>query len=154
MNQNRETERILREHRHWTRWIKAVHLRKEGNLVLTNRRLLFLHKIQSSSDVKENIKKLADAPMESVLNYAFTLNVDNFQIPLSSITGMGIGVFSWYPSVQICLNISYVSGRQQNRRTVSFQFIRPIMQTILHPQIAVDIGWIRAIKKAIKDTKA
>lgn len=154
MTRKTEAERILREHRHWTRWILSARFRKEGNLVLTNRRLIFLHKIQSSSDVKENIKKLADAPMESVLNYAFTLNEDNFQIPLSFITGLGIGVFSWYPSIQICLNISYISGRQQNRRTVSFQFIRPIKQTILHPQIAVDIGWIRAIKKAIKAARA
>jgi len=34
--------------------------------VLTNRRLMFLNVIQSSPEVTESIKKLADAPMEVV----------------------------------------------------------------------------------------
>ncbi|MBN1643245.1 MAG: hypothetical protein JW856_00265 [Dehalococcoidales bacterium] len=149
-----EAEKILKEHRRWTQWIEKPRLLKLGNLVLTDRRLIFLHKIQSSPDVKENIKKLADAPMETVLNYAFALDRNNFQMPLSSIAGVRIGTFNWNPFPHICLTVVYFDGRQTTNRVASFQFIRPIKQTILKPQIVVLIGWIRDINHAIKDAEA
>jgi hypothetical protein len=152
MKQNTEAERIIREHRHWTQWIEKSRLLQLGNLVLTNYRLIFLHKIQSSPDVKDNIKKLADAPMETVLNYAFTLNRNNFQIPLSSIGNVRIGTFNWIPFPHICLTVIYFDGKHTMSRSASFQFIRPIKQTILKPQIVVGIGWVRAIKQAMKNT--
>ncbi|MCX6002982.1 MAG: hypothetical protein NTX46_00835 [Chloroflexi bacterium] len=72
---------------------------------------LVLHKIQSSPDVKDNIKKLADAPIETVLNYAFALNRSNFQIPLSSIGNVRIGAFNWNPFPHICLTVTYFDGK-------------------------------------------
>lgn len=154
MNQNPETERILKEHRKWTQWIQQPRLLQLGNLVLTNRRLLFLHKIQSSPEVKESIKKLADAPTETVLNYAFTLNRDNFQIPLSSIGAARVGTFQWNPFPHVCLSVVYFDGKNTSSRLASFQFIRPIKQTILHPQLIVDIGWVRAINRAMKENES
>ncbi|MDD5288891.1 MAG: hypothetical protein PHY28_07280 [Dehalococcoidales bacterium] len=149
--QNTEAERILKEHRRWTQWIVNPRAMRLGNLVLTNRRLIFLHKIQSSPEVNDNIKKLADAPIETVLNYAFTLNRDNFQIPLYAIGSVRIGTFKWNPFPHLCLTVIYFDGRQTRQKSASFQFIRPIKQTILHPQIAVDVGWIRALKQAIRN---
>ena len=105
-----------------------------GNLVLTNRRLIFLHKIESSPEVKENIRKLADAPIETVLNYAYTLNKNNFQIPLSNIIGLKIGAYNWTPIPHVCLSIIYVDRKYLTNRMASFQFIRPYKQTILKPQ--------------------
>jgi len=152
MYQNTEGEKIIKEHRHWTQWIERHHLMQLGNLVLTNRRLIFLHMIQSSPEVKEHIKNLADAPTESVLNYAFTLNRNNFQIPLSSIGNVTIGTFRWNPFPHVCLTVVYFDGKQVSSRSASFQFIRPIKQTILKPQLIVDIGWVMAIKKAMRDS--
>ncbi len=151
MKQNTEAERIIKEHRHWTQWIKNPRAMELGNLVLTNRRLIFLHKIQSSPDVKDNIQKLADAPMETVLNYAFTLNRNNFQIPLSSIGNVRIGAFNWNPFPHVCLTVIYFDGKHPSSKSSSFQFIRPIKQTILKPQIVVGIGWVRAINQVIKN---
>jgi len=151
MKPNIETERIIKEHRRWTQWIERPRVMRLGNLVLTNYRLIFLHKIQSSPDVSYNIKKLADAPMETVLNYAFTLDANNFQIPLSSIGGVRIGTFNWNPFPHICLTIIYFDGKHPASKSASFQFIRPIKQTILNPQIVVVIGWVRAINQAIKN---
>jgi hypothetical protein len=154
MNQNPEAERILKEHRKWTQWIAYPRILPLGNLVLTNRRLIFLNKIQSSPQVTENIKKLADAPMETVLNYAFTLNRDNFQIPLSAIGAVRVGAFRWNPFPHVCLSVVYFDGKNTSSRLASFQFIRPIKQTILHPQLFVDIGWVRAINRAIKENES
>ena len=149
MGKNKEPERIIKEHRKWSQWIETPRALRLGNLVLTNRRLIFLHKIESSPEVKDNIKKLADAPIESVLNYAYTLNKSNFQIPLSNITSLKIGAFNWTPIPHVCLTIIYVDRKYLTNRMVSFQFIRPYKQTILKPQIILVFEWIRAIKQAI-----
>lgn len=153
MKQNTEAEKILKEHRRWTHWIENRHTMRLGNMILTNRRLIFLHKIQSSPDIKENIRKLADVPIETVLNYALTLNRNNFQIPLSSIISAGIGTFNWTPFPHVCLTVTYFDGKHNTRSSASFQFIRPIKQTILKPQIVAVIGWIRATKQAIRNAK-
>jgi hypothetical protein len=151
MSSNTETEKIIKEHRKWTLWIGRPRPMRLGNLVLTNRRLIFLHQIQSNPDVKDNIKKLADAPTEAVLNYAFSLNRSNFQIPLSAIGKVSIGTFNWTPFPHVCLSVIYFDGKRTAAKSASFQFIRPIKQTILNPQLFVDIGWVQAINKAMKN---
>ena len=150
MGQNTEPEIIIKEHRKWTQWIQTPRNLRLGNLVLTNRRLIFLHKIDSSPEVKDNIKKLADAPIRSVLNYAFTLDKNNFQMPLSNIIGLKIGAYNWTPIPHVCLSIVYVDGKYLTNRMVAFQFIRPYKQTIFKPQFMLVIEWIRTIKQAIK----
>ena len=153
MKQNTEAERTLKEHRRWTQWIENPQAMRLGNLVLTNHRLIFLHKIQSSPDVKDSIKKMADAPLETVLNYAFTLDRNNFQIPLPSIGNVRTGSFNWNPFPHVCLTVIYFDGKHPSSKSASFQFIRPIKQTILKPQIVVTIGWVRAIKKAMENAE-
>jgi hypothetical protein len=152
MNSNTEPEKIIKEHRKWTQWIERPRATHLGNLVLTNRRLIFLHQIQSSPNVKDNIKRLADAPTETVLNYAFSLNGSNFQIPLPAIGKVTIGTFNWTPFPHVCLSIVYFDGKHTTGKSASFQFIRPLKQTIINPQLIVDIGWVQAINKAIKNT--
>ena len=151
MTKNAEPEKIIKEHRKWTQWIQTPRKLRLGNLVLTNRRLIFLNIIQSSPEVNESIKKLADAPIEIVLNQAFKLNGDNFQMPLSAIAGLKIGAYNWTPIPHVCLSVVYYDGKNPQRRMVAFQFIRPYKQTILKPQIILLFDWIRAIKKAIQD---
>jgi len=152
VGKNKEPEKIIKEHRKWTQWIETPRALRLGNLVLTNRRLIFLHIIESSPEVKENIKKLADAPIESVLNYAYTLNNKNFQIPLSNVIGLKLGAYNWTPIPHFCLSIIFVDRKYLTNRMVSFQFIRPYKQTILKPQFMLVMDWIRAIKQAIKTT--
>jgi hypothetical protein len=152
VGKNKEPEKIIKEHRKWTQWIETPRALRLGNLVLTNRRLIFLHIIESSPEVKENIKKLADAPIESVLNYAYTLNNKNFQIPLSNVIGLKLGAYNWTPIPHFCLSIIFVDRKYLTNRMVSFQFIRPYKQTILKPQFMLVMDCIRAIKQAIKTT--
>lgn len=147
-------EVVLREHRRWARWIKGRRPLGEGNLTLTNRRVIFLHRIQSSPVVETSIKRMADAPMKDVLDYAFTLNKSNFQIPLTSIVKVGIGTFIRFPLPHFYLYILYTQGKKKLPGTVAFQFRRPILQVIIRPHIIEVWKWRRAIKQAIKETGA
>jgi len=151
MGKYSEPEKIIKEHRKWTQWIQTPRKLRLGNLVVTNHRIIFLNTISSSPEVTENIKKLADSPTESVLNYAFTLNRDNFQIPLSNVVGLKLGAYNWTPIPHFCLSIVFVDGKTINTRMAAFQFIRPYKQTILKPQIFLVLDWIRVIKLAIKN---
>jgi hypothetical protein len=153
MGKNTAPEKIIREHRKWTQWIETPRKLHLGNLVITNRRLIFLNVISSSPEVTENIKKLADAPTESVLNYAYTLNKDNFQMPLSSIVGLKIGAYNWTPIPHICLSIAFIDHKNNAKRVISFQFIRPYKQTIFKPQFFLVLDWIRDIKNAINSAE-
>jgi len=150
MTKNAEPEAIIKEHRKWTQWIQTPRKLRLGNLVLTNRRLIFLNIIQSGPEVEASIRKLADAPMETVLNHAFKMNNDNFQMPLSAVAGLKIGAYNWTPIPHFCLSIVYFDGSSPRSRMAAFQFIRPYKQTILKPQIVLLFEWIRTIKKAIQ----
>ena len=150
--QDKKLEIIIRQHRHWTRWIEARRTMGEGNLVLTNRRLLFLHRIEDSPDVAASIKKLADAPMEAVLNHALTLHKNCFQIPLPSIIRVGIGAFVRFPFPYFYLSVSYHKGKKQTPHTAAFQFRRAKSEILFHPQIIADWGWMIAIRRAIQET--
>ena len=152
MVQDIKEEIIIRQHRHWTRWLEARRTMGEGNLILTNRRLLFLHKIEASPSVTASIKKLADAPIETVLNHALTLHKNCFQIPLPSIIRIGIGAFVRFPFPYFYLRVSYLKGRKQTPQTAAFQFRRPKSEIIFHPQVIADLGWMIAIKRAIRET--
>ena len=152
MVQDSKVEIIIRQHRHWTCWIKAHRTVGEGNLVLTNRRLIFLHRIQASPNVDAIIKKLADAPVETVLNHALTLHKNCFQIPLSSIVRVGIGAFIWFPLPHFYLGVSYLKGNKQTPHTVAFQFRSAKSQIFWPPQIIKDWGWVRVINRAMQET--
>jgi hypothetical protein len=153
VGKNAEPERIIKEHRKWTQWIQTPKKLRLGNLVLTNRRLMFLNVIQSSPEVTESIKKLADAPMDVVLDHAYKLNGDNFQMPLSAIAGLKIGAYNWTPIPHVCLSVVFFDGNSARSRMVAFQFIRPYKQTILKPEIILLFEWIREIKKAIQSAE-
>ncbi len=148
-----EPERIIKEHRKWTQWIQTPKKLRLGNLVLTNRRLMFLNVIPSSPELTESIKKLADAPMEEVLNHAYRLNGDNFQIPLAAIAGLKIGAYNWTPIPHVCLSVVFFDGNSSRSRMAAFQFIRPYKQTIFKPEIILLFEWIREIKKAIQSAE-
>ena len=145
-------EAIIRQHRRWTHWVENGRTIGEGNLVLTNRRLLFLHRIEASPDVAESIKKLADAPMEMVLDHALTLHKNCFQIPLSSIMQVGVVALFGFPFPHFCLSVVYLKGKKLTPYTANFQFKNSQPEIFSQPQVIVDWGWKRAIRRAIRQT--
>ncbi len=147
-----EAEIIIRQHRHWALWIEARRTLGEGNLLLTNRRLLFLHKIKASPQVDATMKKLVGSPMETVLDHALTLHKDSFEIPLPSIMRAGIGAFRGFPFPSFHLSVSYLKGKKQTPYTVAFQFKSVKSRIFLTPQIFKDWGWVRVIRRAAQKT--
>lgn len=148
-----EAEVILKEHRRWTRWIRGSQNLGEGNLTLTNRRLLFLYRITSSPEVAANIQRLKDTPVEDVLNYALTLHKNNFQIPLSSVVKVGVGFYLRFLLPHFHLRVSYLEAKKKVPRTFAFQFRRPMLEVLLRPQIIEVWTWAGAIKRAIRGQK-
>lgn len=120
-------------------------------MVLTNRRLLFLHRIEASPVVTASIKKLADAPVETVLNHALTLHKKCFQISLSSIVNTGIGIFAGFPIPHFYLWVTHLKGKNQVINTVAFQFTTTQHGIFFEPQIITDWGWKGAIQRAVRE---
>lgn len=150
MVHDKNLEVIIRQHRHWTHRVEGLRVVGQGNLVLTNRRLLFLHRIDASPEVGASIRKLADAPIDTVLDHALTLHKGCLQIPLSAIARVGIGAVSGFPFPHFCLTVYYYEGRKRTPRVAAFQFKRPKAVTFQSPQIISDIRWRKAILRAIR----
>lgn len=149
--QNENLEIIIRQHSRWTHCVEGRRTIGKGSLVLTNRRLLFLHQIEASPDVASTIKKLADAPIEMVLNHALTLHKNCFQIPLSSIIRVGIGGFARFPFPHPNLSVSYLKDKKLTFQMAAFQFEKPGSGLRFQPQIITDWGWKRSIQRAIRE---
>ena len=149
--QDENPEVILRQHSRWTHWVEARRTIGKGSLVLTNRRLLFLHRIEPSPDVAASIKKLADAPIETVLDHALTLHKNCFQIPLSSVIKVGTGAFAGFPLPHLYLSIFYLKGKKLTPQMAAFQFEKPGSGLLSAPQIIIDWGWKRAIQRAVQE---
>jgi hypothetical protein len=149
--QDANPETIIRQHSRRTHWVEDGRTIGMGSLILTNRRLLFLHRIESSPDVTASIKKLADAPMETVLDHALTLHKNCFQIPLSSIIKVGTGAFPGFPLPHAYLSISYLKGRKLVLQMTAFQFEKYGTGLLFEPQIITDWSWKRAVERAVKE---
>jgi hypothetical protein len=150
VEQDENPETIIRQHRRRAYWIEARRFVGEGSLIMTNRRLLFLHRIVASPEVTASIKKLADAPIETVLNHALTLHKNNFQISLSAVIRPGIGVLPGFPLPRFCLSVFYLKGKKLIPYSAAFHFKNPGPGMFSPPQIVTDWRWKRAIQRAIE----
>jgi hypothetical protein len=101
----------------------------------------------------ENLQKLlAEATTSQMLDYALTLHKKNFQIPLSVVTGVRVGLLSVLPFPRPCLRINYIhtskSKNETKAKTLSFMFTMPILKRLFQPEITTILGWVWAIKRA------
>ena len=91
-------EVVIKEYPKSTHWLEGNQVRAVGNLVLTNRRLVFLRQTVISQKEVENLQKLSqEASTERLIQFALTLHKKNFQIPLSSIVSAKLGFLSIFP---------------------------------------------------------
>lgn len=149
--QDKNLEIIIRQHRRQTYRVEGHRVMGKGSLILTNYRLLFLNRIESSPEVTAAIKKLADAPVKTVLNHALTLHKNSFQIPLSSIIRAGIGILTILPMPRFCLSIYYLHGKKLTPHTVTFQFKNATSGIFTQPQIFTGLSWRKSIRHTIKE---
>ena len=143
-------EAVLKEYPNSTRWIDGRRLLGEGNLILTNERLVFLNRVVLSERQAEKVEELEGAPITEILDFALTLHKKNFQIPLSSIMAADRHRFALLPLPRYLLRVTYQGGRRQIEKTLSFIFTIPVLKGFFQLEITVVMGWVRMIRKMLK----
>ena len=148
---NDKDEIIIKEYPNSTRWVDGRDTIGTGNLILTSKRLTFLNRVELSDKQIERIHELsAKATTSRLIDYALTLHKMNFQIPLSSVTRVRIGLYSLLPLPRPCLRISYMSEKKRTISTASFMFTIPLLKGFFKFEITVVQGWIWMIKKVLR----
>jgi len=141
-------EVVIKEHPHGTYWLEGRQVRATGNLILTNQRLVFLRQVTLTEKQAEEIQRLAkEATTSELIQFALKLHKKNLQLPLSSIVTAKMGFLSVFP-IRPYLRVYYQSA-SKNTKTLSFMFKIPFLKRLLLTDFPT-IGWVNAIKKAVK----
>ncbi len=143
-------EVVLKEYPHSTRWLEGQEVIGIGNLILTNERLVFLHRVPLDEEEVEYLQKFSKkAATKRMIDLAFTLHKKNFQVPLSSVISIKTGIYSILPFPRPCLRISYRSEKKKVK-TVSFMFTIPLLKGLFQLEITTVKVWVRIIKEAVR----
>lgn len=144
-------EKVLKEYPNSTRLLDGEKVTGIGNLILTTERLVFLHQVTLDDKQTESLQKLsATAPLSKLLDYTLTLHKKSFQLPLSSVISVKVGMFSLLPLPRPCLRISYRSERKKNAKTASFMFYIPLLKGFYQLEITTVLVWVWLINKAVR----
>ncbi len=144
-----QDERVIREYPRWTRWLEGTRILGTGNLILTNRRLVFLHAIDPTPEQIANIEKMARAATADSVDFALSLDKKNFEMPLRNVTRARTGMFAWLPMPRFCLRVDYLEGKREIPRTASFQFTISLLQGLFRFEPAMVWGWAISIRGAV-----
>ena len=146
---NDKDEIIIKEYPNSTRWMEGRNTIGIGNLILTSKRLTFLNRVELSDQQIERIQELsAKATTSRLIDYALTLHKMNFQIPLSSVTRVRVGLYSLLPIPRPCLRIFYL-GRDKEEE-FSFMFTIPLLKGIYQWEITTVWYWVSVINRALR----
>ena len=145
-------EVVLKEYPHSTRWLEGQEVIGVGNLILTNQRLVFLHRIPLDDKELEYLRKFsAKASTSKMIDLAFTLHKKNFQVPLSSVISVKTGLYSLLPFPRPRLHITYQSEQKKKQvKTLSFLFTIPLLRGVFQWEITTIMTWVRIIREAVK----
>ncbi len=147
-------EVVLKEYPRSTHWLEGRQVIGVGNLILTNERLVFLHRAALTEEELEYLRKFSQkATTNRMIDLAFTLHKKNFQFPLSSVVSARAGLYSILPFPRPCLRISYRSERKKKEmkiKTVSFMFTIPLLKGFFQLEITTVMGWVWIIRKAVR----
>jgi len=146
---NDKDEIIIKEYPNSTRWVEGRDTIGTGNLILTSKRLVFLNGVKLSDKQIEQIRELsAKATTSRIINYALTLHKMNFQIPLSSVTRVRMGLYSFLPFPRPCLRI-FCLGKNKEEE-FSFMFNIPLLKGIYQWEITTVWHWVSVINRALR----
>lgn len=145
-------ETALKEYPNSTRWLEGQQIIGVGNLILTNERLVFLHRVAPTNEQITYLRKLsAGATTNRMLDFALALHKKNFQIPLSSFISVKVGLYSLLPFPRPCLRIFYRSQKKKRVKSTSFMFTIPLLKGFFQLEITTVLGWTWMIKRALKN---
>ena len=142
-------ETVVKEYPNTTRWLEEQRIIGAGNLILTNKRLVFLHQVVPTDEQLEELRKLSTAPTGEMLDFALALHKKNFQIPVSSLVGVKVGLLTLLPIPRFYLRVAYM-GKKNKNKTTSFMFTISILRGVFQLEITTVLGWVWIIRKAMK----
>ena len=147
--QSASEEVVIKESPNSTHLLEGNQVRAAGNLILTNRRLVFLRRVALTEKEIKNIQKLSqEVNQEKLIQFALTLHKKNFQIPLSSIVSAKLGSYFIFPSPPWHMRVAYRTASNKVK-TINFRFTLPLFKRLLMSEFPT-LGWISAINKAVK----
>lgn len=124
-----EKERTIKEYPRNAYLLENKKLVAVGSLILTNKRLLFLHRSQMASSQKDNLlDTYRQAGFTEAIDYALKLHKSNFQIPLNHIKAAKTSWLRILPLPRFRLIVHYATGKKKALRELSFWFRVPGFQ--------------------------
>ncbi len=142
-------ETVIKEYPKSTHLLEGNQVRAVGNLILTNKRLVFLRQTVISEQELEKLQKLSnEANTEKLIQAALTLHKKNLQIPLSSIVSAKLSFLSGFPIPQSYMRVYYRTASKKVK-TLSFRFTLPLLKRLLMSEFPT-LDWVRTINKAVK----
>ena len=140
-------EAVIKEYPNVTLWLDGKQVRAQGNLILTNRRLVFLRQVAPSQKKLETLQQLShEASTEKTIQFALSLHKKNFQIPLSSVICARLKLYSLLPFPQMYLSLNYKTS--SNRvKTENFRFWQSPLKRLAMSEFPT-LERVRAINKA------
>lgn len=145
-------EVVLKEYPYSTRWLEGQQVIGVGNLILTNERLVFLHRIELTDEEGEHLQKFSEkATTQRMIDLALAIHKKNFQVPLTSVISVKTGLYSILPFPRPCLRISYRSKKKRKKlKTISFMFTIPLLKGLVQLEITTVKAWVRIIGEAVR----
>ena len=145
-------EVVIKEYPNSTRWMEGQEVIGVGNLILTNERIVFLHRVDLSDEELERLQKLSrKVTAREMIDLGLSLHKNNFQFPLSSVTQVKTGLHSLLPFPRPCLRVFYKSGKKkQNINTASFMFTIPLLKGFFQLEITTVKMWVMLISRVAK----
>lgn len=145
-------EFVMKEYPKYTQLIEGKRVIGIGNLILTSKRLIFLHGLPLDEEDLTRLKKMSEkATTSKMLDIACSLYEKNFQVMLSSIDSVKTGIYSFIPFPRFCLRINYTSRKKPNRLT--FMFTIPLWKGLFQLEITTVMAWSKYIRTAMKNNQ-
>ena len=143
-------ETVVREYPNSTYLLEDSYTVVPGNLVLTNKRLIFLRRTSLSDKEMEELRKVAqENNTERMLQFGIGLHKKNLQIPLSSVVAARLKFQIAFPFVpRPYMRLDYRSPGKKEK-SLSFSFRASFFKRLMMSEFPT-LDWIRAIRKAVK----
>ncbi len=142
-------EIVIKEYPRSTRWLEGQRTAGIGNLILTSRRLIFLHQVQLTDEKIKHMQEISrDRTTDQTIDFALTLHRNSFQIPLTSVVSARVGLYSLLPLPRPCLRISY--QKKGEIKSASFMFTIPLLSGFFRFEITDVLSWVWRIRRAMR----
>ena len=143
-------EVVIKEYPNSTQWLEEKQVIGVGNLILTNERLIFIHRLPLEKKELESLQKISKkVTVKRMIDLALSLHQKNFQVPLSSVISAETGLHSLLPFPRPCLRIHYRSERKQTK-TLAFIFTVPLWKSWFQLEFSTVKGWVWSISRALQ----